>query len=102
MADGGGYIDIHDVTTQWGVFALAGPNSRAILNEIVKDADPDTVAVEQALPLAVGAQDRTGHVPGQRDPRGLYRASWAGNCTTRSRCSATCGICCWRRAKSTG
>ncbi len=24
-------IDIHDVTTQWGVFALAGPNARAIL-----------------------------------------------------------------------
>ncbi|MBW6507784.1 MAG: FAD-dependent oxidoreductase [Rhodobacteraceae bacterium] len=37
-----GHIDIHDVTTQWGVFALAGPNSRAILREVVKDADPAT------------------------------------------------------------
>ncbi|MFN7051042.1 MAG: FAD-dependent oxidoreductase, partial [Gemmobacter sp.] len=43
MAAGGGYIDIHDVTTQWGVYALAGPNARALLNEIVKDADPATV-----------------------------------------------------------
>ncbi|MFY8145876.1 MAG: FAD-dependent oxidoreductase, partial [Rhodobacter sp.] len=31
-----GWTDIHDVTTQWGVFALAGPASRAILKEIVK------------------------------------------------------------------
>ena len=31
MGTGGGYVDIHDVTTQWGVFALAGPRSRAVL-----------------------------------------------------------------------
>jgi dimethylglycine dehydrogenase len=45
-----GPIDIHDVTTQWGVFALAGPNSRAILREIVKDADPDTVLSNRRFP----------------------------------------------------
>ena len=45
-----GWIDIHDVTTQWGVFALAGPNSRAILNEIVKDAEPDTVLSNKRFP----------------------------------------------------
>ncbi|MBK5945228.1 diguanylate cyclase [Rhodobacter veldkampii DSM 11550] len=45
-----GYIDIHDVTTQWGVFALAGPNSRAILRELVKDADPDTVLGNKRFP----------------------------------------------------
>ncbi len=45
-----GHIDIHDVTTQWGVFAIAGPNSRAVLNEIVKDADPATVLSNKRFP----------------------------------------------------
>ncbi|EEW26954.1 GcvT family protein [Rhodobacter ferrooxidans] len=45
-----GHIEIHDVTTQWGVFALAGPNARAILREIVKDADPDTVLSNKRFP----------------------------------------------------
>ena len=50
IAAGGGYIDIHDVTTQWGVFALAGPNSRAILNELVRDAVPETVLSNKRFP----------------------------------------------------
>ena len=50
MGNGGGYIDIHDVTTQWGVYALAGPNARALLREIVKDADPDTVLSNKRFP----------------------------------------------------
>ena len=50
MGQGGGYIDIHDVTTQWGVFALAGPNARRILREVVKDADPDTVLSNKRFP----------------------------------------------------
>ncbi len=50
MRSGGGYVDIHDVTTQWGVFAIAGPNSRAILNEIVKEAAPDTVLSNKRFP----------------------------------------------------
>ncbi len=45
-----GWIDIHDVTTQWGVFALAGPASRAILRDIVKDADPATVLSNKRFP----------------------------------------------------
>jgi dimethylglycine dehydrogenase len=45
-----GHIDIHDVTTQWGVFAIAGPNARAILKEIVKDADPSTVLGNKRFP----------------------------------------------------
>lgn len=45
-----GWIDIHDVTTQWGVFAIAGPNSRKILREIVKDANPDTVLGNKRFP----------------------------------------------------
>jgi dimethylglycine dehydrogenase len=50
MAAGGGYIDIHDVTTQWGVFAIAGPKSRDVLKELVKDADPDTVLGNKRFP----------------------------------------------------
>ena len=49
-ADGGDYVDCHDITTQWGVFALAGPNARAILAEIVKDADPATVLSNKRFP----------------------------------------------------
>jgi dimethylglycine dehydrogenase len=50
MAAGGGHVDIHDVTTQWGVFAIAGPKSRDVLREIVKDADPDTVLGNKRFP----------------------------------------------------
>ncbi len=37
-----GYIEVHNVTTQWGVFALAGPKSRDVLKAIINDADPET------------------------------------------------------------
>jgi len=50
MAAGGGHVDIHDVTTQWGVFAIAGPKSRDVLREIVKDADPDTALGNKRFP----------------------------------------------------
>lgn len=50
VAAGGGHIDIHDITTQWGVYALAGPNARALLNDIVKDADPATVLGNKRFP----------------------------------------------------
>lgn len=50
MGDGGGWVDIHDITTQWGVFALAGPNSRALLRDLVKDAEPDTVLGNKRFP----------------------------------------------------
>ncbi|MFB2593894.1 FAD-dependent oxidoreductase [Paracoccus sp. p4-l81] len=48
--DFGGDVVIQDITTQWGVFALAGPNARAILREVVKDADPDTVLGNKRFP----------------------------------------------------
>jgi len=38
------------VTTQWGVFAIAGPKSRDVLNEIVKDGDPSTVLSNKRFP----------------------------------------------------
>jgi dimethylglycine dehydrogenase len=49
-AAGGAYVDIHDVTTQWGVFAIAGPKSRDILNELIKDAEPGTALSNKRFP----------------------------------------------------
>ena len=45
-----GYIEIQDVTTQWGVFAIAGPKSRDVLNEVIKDADPATALSNKRFP----------------------------------------------------
>ncbi|MFW5655338.1 MAG: GcvT family protein [Roseicyclus sp.] len=50
VAAGGGHVDIHDVTTQWGVFAIAGPKSRDVLKEIVRDAEPETVLGNARFP----------------------------------------------------
>ncbi|WP_288939970.1 FAD-dependent oxidoreductase [uncultured Roseovarius sp.] len=45
-----GYIAIEDVTTQWGVFAIAGPKSRDVLKEVIKDAEPDTALSNKHFP----------------------------------------------------
>jgi dimethylglycine dehydrogenase len=58
-----GHLDIHDVTTQWGVFALAGPASRAILKEIVKDADPETVLSNKRFPWLSARRIELGMCP---------------------------------------
>ncbi|GAB4383365.1 MAG: FAD-dependent oxidoreductase [Albidovulum sp.] len=63
MAGGGDYVEIHDVTTQYGVFAIAGPNSRAILGEIVKDADPATVLSNKRFPWLTARRIELGMCP---------------------------------------
>jgi dimethylglycine dehydrogenase len=45
-----GPMCLDDCTGQHGVFALAGPNSRAILSGIVRDADPATVLSNKRFP----------------------------------------------------
>jgi len=45
-----GYIEIHDVTNQWGVFAIAGPKTRSVLSKIIKDADPSTALSNKRFP----------------------------------------------------
>ncbi|MGM0743154.1 MAG: GcvT family protein [Pseudomonadota bacterium] len=45
-----GYIAVEDVTTQWGVFAIAGPKSRDVLNEVIKDAEPGTALSNKRFP----------------------------------------------------
>ena len=47
---GRGFVVVQDVTTQWGVFAIAGPKSRAVLRDLVRDADPDTVLGNKRFP----------------------------------------------------
>ncbi len=45
-----GRINAEDVTSKWGVFAIAGPKSRDVLNELVKDADPASVLSNKRFP----------------------------------------------------
>ena len=63
MAPTFGHIDIHDVTTQWGVFALAGPNSRKILAELIKDADPETALSNKRFPWLSARKIELGMCP---------------------------------------
>ncbi|WP_305968847.1 MULTISPECIES: FAD-dependent oxidoreductase [unclassified Mameliella] len=58
-----GWISCHDVTTQWGVFAIAGPKSRDVLKEIVKDADPSTVLGNKRFPWLSMRNIELGMVP---------------------------------------
>ena len=45
-----GYIEVQDVTTQWGVFAIAGPKSRDVLSDLIVDADPATALSNKRFP----------------------------------------------------
>ena len=58
-----GRIDLQDVTTQWGVFALAGPRSRDILKRLIRDADPDTALSNARFPWLSVRDIELGMVP---------------------------------------
>lgn len=45
-----GYIEIQNVTTQFGVFALAGPKSRDLLKSLIRDAEPETALSNKRFP----------------------------------------------------
>ncbi len=45
-----GWMSCHDVTSQWGVFAIAGPRSRDVLNELIRDENPDTALSNKHFP----------------------------------------------------
>jgi dimethylglycine dehydrogenase len=45
-----GHIDIHDVTNQWGVFAIAGPKTRDVVGAIIQDAEPETALSNKRFP----------------------------------------------------
>jgi dimethylglycine dehydrogenase len=58
-----GYIEIQDVTSQWGVFAIAGPKSRDVLNEVIKDHDPETALSNKRFPWLSARQIELGMCP---------------------------------------
>ena len=58
-----GYIEIQDVTTQWGVFAIAGPKSRDVLAEVINDADPATALSNKRFPWLSAQQIELGMCP---------------------------------------
>jgi dimethylglycine dehydrogenase len=60
-----GRIEVQDVTTQWGVFALAGPNSRAILASLIRDPDPATALSNKRFPWLSARRIELGMVPVQ-------------------------------------
>ncbi len=60
---GGAYVVAQDVTTQWGVFALAGPASRDILQGMVVDADPATRLSNKRFPWLSMRHIELGMVP---------------------------------------
>ena len=48
-----GYIEISNCTNQWGVFAIAGPNSRKFLSKIVKTADVTSFLSNSAFRILI-------------------------------------------------
>jgi dimethylglycine dehydrogenase len=58
-----GRIECQDVTTQWGVFAVAGPKSRDVLGAVIKDADPATALSNKRFPWLSAKQIELGMCP---------------------------------------
>ncbi len=58
-----GYIEVQNVTTQWGVFAVAGPKSRELLVSIINDADPGTALSNKRFPWLSARQIELGMCP---------------------------------------
>ncbi len=58
-----GYIEIHDVTTQYGVFAIAGPKTRDVLGAVIRDADPQTVLSNTRFPWLSSRKIELGMCP---------------------------------------
>ncbi len=58
-----GRIEVEDHTTRTGVFALAGPNARAILAEVIKDAEPETALSNKRFPWLSARRIELGMCP---------------------------------------
>ncbi|RYH01428.1 FAD-dependent oxidoreductase [Salipiger sp. IMCC34102] len=58
-----GRINFEDVTTKWGVFAVAGPKSRELLRSVISDADPDTALSNKRFPWLSARQIELGMCP---------------------------------------
>lgn len=58
-----GRIECQDVTTQWGVFAIAGPKSRDVLSAVIKDRDPESALSNKRFPWLSAKQIELGMCP---------------------------------------
>ncbi len=58
-----GRIELQNVTTQWGVFAIAGPKSRAVLADIINDPEPATALSNKRFPWLSAKQIELGMCP---------------------------------------
>jgi len=58
-----GYIEVQNVTTQYGVFAIAGPKSRDVLKKIIIDADPETALSNKRFPWLSAQKIELGMCP---------------------------------------
>ncbi|MEM6890864.1 MAG: FAD-dependent oxidoreductase [Pseudomonadota bacterium] len=58
-----GWMSCHDVTSQWGVFAIAGPKSRDVLKAVIKDAHPETALSNKRFPWLSSRQIELGMCP---------------------------------------
>lgn len=58
-----GYIEVQNVTTQYGVFAIAGPKSRDVLKKIIIDADPETALTNKRFPWLSAQKIELGMCP---------------------------------------
>ncbi|WP_226783133.1 GcvT family protein [Oceaniglobus trochenteri] len=63
MARGGASVHVHDVTGQWGVFALAGPRSRDVLGALIRDPNPEIALSNKAFPWLSARDIELGMVP---------------------------------------
>ena len=63
MAPEFGHAEIQDVTTQWGVFAIAGPKSRDVLKEVIRDAEPATALSNRRFPWLSARRIELGMCP---------------------------------------
>ena len=58
-----GYIEVQNVTTQYGVFAIAGPKSRDVLKKIIGDSDPETALSNKRFPWLTSRKIELGMCP---------------------------------------
>ncbi len=58
-----GYIEVQNVTTQYGVLAIAGPKSRDVLKKIIIDADPETALTNKRFPWLSAQKIELGMCP---------------------------------------
>ena len=63
MAETGKLVIVQDVTTQWGVYAIAGPKSRAVLAGLIRDAEPETALSNKRFPWLSARRIELGMCP---------------------------------------